>query len=112
MHHRIGHYAFIGGVLIAVIAGFLQTQEKFFALSILLLGVVVGFLNISTKEVSHFLVAAVALLVAGTADFGALNIVFSPLGSVLNAIFANIKIFVAPAALVVSLKSIFLLAHG
>ncbi|MBU2561882.1 MAG: hypothetical protein KKD17_06295 [Nanoarchaeota archaeon] len=112
MHHKVGHYAFVGGVLIAIIAGLLQTTSIFFAFSILLLGVVVGFLNISVKEVTPFLVAAIALIVAGTADFQILNTLFPPLGTVINSLFAYIRLFVAPAALVVSLKSIVNLARG
>lgn len=112
MHHKIGHFAFVGGILIAIIAGLLQTTSTFFAFSILLLGIVVGFLNISAKEVTPFLVAAVALLVAGSADFQTLNVLFNPLGTVLTSLFSFIKLFVAPAALVVSLKSIIALARG
>ncbi|MBW2972380.1 hypothetical protein KY359_05065 [Candidatus Woesearchaeota archaeon] len=112
MHHKVGHFAFVGGILIAVIAGLLQTTSIFFAFSILLLGVVVGFLNISAKEVTPFLVAAIALLLAGSADFQMLNIIFNPLGTVLTSLFTYIKLFVAPAALVVSIKSIISLARN
>jgi len=112
MHHKFGHYAFVGGVLVSIIAGLLQKVGDFFLLGILMLGIIVGFLNIPTKEVTHFLVAAIALLVAGAADFQALNIMFAPLGTVLNSLFQSISMFVAPAALVVSLKSIIGLAHG
>jgi hypothetical protein len=111
VHHRVGHYAFVGGVLIAVIAGLLQTTSTFFAFSILLLGIVVGFLNVSAKEVTPFLVAAVALMLAGSADFQILNVIFNPLGTVLTSLFSFIKLFVAPAALVVALKSIISLAR-
>ena len=110
--HKLGHIAFVGGVLIAIIAGLLQTTSTFFAFSLLLLGIVVGFLNISTKEVTPFLVAAIALIVAGSADFQVLNVIFNPLGSVMKSIFANIQIFVAPVAIVVAIKSIIDLARG
>jgi hypothetical protein len=112
MHHKVGHYAFVGGILIAILAGLLQTTSIFFAFSLLLLGIVVGFLNITAKEVTPFLVAAIALLVAGSADFQVLNIIFDPLGTVMNSLFSFIKIFVAPAAIVVSLKSIINLARS
>ena len=111
MHHKVGHFAFVGGVLLAIIAGLLRTTSTFFAFSLLLLGIVVGFLNISAKEVTPFLVATIALLVAGTADFQILNIIFDPLGSVLNSLFAYIRIFVAPAAIVVALKTVIALAR-
>ncbi len=112
MHHKVGHFAFVGGVLIAVVAGLLQATSTFFAFSLLLLGIVVGFLNISTKEDTHFLVATIALLVAGSADFQILNVIFNPLGTVMTSLFANIKIFVAPAAIVVALKAIIKLARN
>ncbi len=111
MHHKVGHYSFVGGLLICVIAGLLQAQNIFFSLGILVLGIVVGFLNITAKEVTPFLVATVALILAGSADFQMLNIIFNPLGTVMTSIFAFIKLFVAPAILVVSLKSIIKLAR-
>ncbi|MBW2967327.1 hypothetical protein KY362_02460 [Candidatus Woesearchaeota archaeon] len=111
MHHKVGHFAFVGGVLMAIIAGLLQTSSIFLLLGLLMLGVIVGFLNISAKEATPFLIAAIALLVAGTADFQPLDRIFSPLGTVLNAIFSFIRIFVAPATIVVSLKSIIELAR-
>ena len=112
MHHRVGHFAFVGGILVAVIAGLLQTSSAFFSLLLLLLGVVVGFLNVSAKEVTPFLVATIALILAGSADFKVIDTLISPLGSILNSLFAFIKLFVAPAALVVSLKSIIALARS
>ncbi len=110
MHHKVGHYAFVGGVLISVIAGLMQTTSNFFAFSILLLGVVVGFLNINAKEINHFLIASIALLVAGTTDFQVLNIIFDPLGTVLGSMFHFMGIFIAPMTLVVALKSVIKLA--
>jgi len=112
MHHRVGHYAFVGGIILAIIAGLLQLTSSFFAFSLFLLGVVVGFFNLSAKEVVPFLVAVIALLLAGAADFQVLNVLFSPLGSVLTSLFSYIKIFVAPAAIVVSLKLIVNLARS
>jgi hypothetical protein len=112
MHHRVGHYAFIGGILIAIIAALLQTTSTFFSFTLLLLGIVVGFLNIPAKEVTPFLVAVIALLVAGNADFQVLNVLFSPLGSVLNSVFAFIKIFAAPAGVIAAIKLIAVLAKA
>jgi hypothetical protein len=111
MHHRFGHYAFVGGILLAVIAGLLRTTSNMFALSLLLLGIIVGFLNISAKEITPFLVAAIALVVAGSADFQILDVLFTPLGTVMTGVFSFVRLFVAPAALVVALKSIISLAR-
>ena len=111
LHHKIGHFAFVGGVLLAIIAGLLQTTSVFFYLGLVVLGVIIGFLNINAKETTPFLVAAIALLMAGTADFQQLDRLFAPLGTVLNSLMEFIRIFVAPAAIVVGIKSIIELAR-
>ena len=56
------------------------------------------------------IVAAIALIVAGSANLIVLNTLFTPLGTTLHAILTNIKILVAPAAIVVALKAVYHLA--
>jgi len=103
---NIGHMSFIVGVLLAVLAGLipaLQTSSVTWILVVL--GLVVGFLNVTARETTEFLVAAIALLLVGSA--GALPV----LGAYVLAILANILAFVAPAALIVALKAIWELAQ-
>ena len=84
---------------------------------LVVLGAVVGLLNISEKETTSFLVATVALIVASlganvagtTGAFLPLNIV-PGLGTLVNAIVANIAIFDEPAAIIVAVKAIMNLA--
>ena len=105
MDQNMGKWAFIIGVLIAVLAGLVpawQTQP-WIAWVLVLLGLVVGLLNITARETTEFLVAAIALLLASTA--GALP----DLGMVVGQILMNIIAFVSPAALLVSLKAIWAL---
>ena len=79
---KIGEYAFLAGIAIAVLAGLVSgvtpTAIAAYAapISMLLvvLGIVVGLLNISEKETTAFLVAAIALVTAGTASFAAIDI--------------------------------------
>jgi len=96
-----GNWAFLVGLIIALVAGFVNIP--FYALILVLLGLVVGFLNVSVKETHGFLVATVALIVAGSAN---LDLVWSGL----TAILGNIVIFVAPAALVVAIKALYEIA--
>ncbi|MBD3362077.1 hypothetical protein GF358_04800 [Candidatus Woesearchaeota archaeon] len=106
MDAKIGSWAFILGVLISIVAGLIpawQTPTLIWVLVIL--GLVVGFLNITAKETTEFLVAALALMIIGSA--GAIP----ALGVIILSILANIVAFVAPAALVVALKSIWTLAQ-
>ena len=106
MDSKIGSWAFILGILISIVAGLIpawQTPTLIWVL--VLLGLVVGFLNITAKETTEFLVATLTLLLIGSA--GAIP----ALGIVVLSILANIVAFVAPAALIVALKSIWVLAQ-
>jgi len=107
-----GHWAFILGVIIAIIAGLAigfidATTGGWITIFLVVLGVIVGFLNISEKETQPFLIATIALMLVGTSLSG-LNIV--DLGMYLTSIVSNIAAFVAPAALIVALKAIYKLA--
>ena len=101
---KLGHWSFIAGVLLAIVAGLLgATYADTVAMILVTLGVVVGFLNISETEVSSFLIAAIALLLPGTAGLETLLIV----GSYLGPILTNITTFVAPAVVIVALKAVY-----
>lgn len=109
---NVGHYTFIAGVILAIIAGFiagiLRASFPFTTLLLVLLGILVGFLNITAKETTEFLVAAIALIVAGTSS-GILTII-PRIGFTLNSILSAITVFVAPAAIIVALKAVITLA--
>ncbi|MBI2507562.1 hypothetical protein HYV89_01280 [Candidatus Woesearchaeota archaeon] len=89
------------GLVLAVIFGFTGSQSMNWLL--VLLGLVVGFLNITEKEVITFLVAAIALMSAGSANLTALG----QLGSVFGSILQSVVVFVAPAAVVVAVKAVY-----
>ncbi|MBS3054584.1 MAG: hypothetical protein J4431_03545 [Candidatus Aenigmarchaeota archaeon] len=115
---KIGEYAFLAGIAIAVLAGLVSgvtpTAIAAYAapISMLLvvLGIVVGLLNISEKETTAFLVAAIALVTAGTASFAAIDI--AGVGAILGGIVKNIAVLVSPAAAIVAVKAIYSLAQG
>jgi len=106
MFHKFAHYAFIVGILIAIIAALLQTVNMFFVFSLVVLGALIGLMHLKSRNVTQFLVACIALLVAGSANFQVLNVVLDPLGTLLTTVFAYIRLFVAPVALVASFKAI------
>ena len=118
---NMGEWAYLVSIVIAVLAGIGAAAgfgaSSWVAVLLVILGVIVGLLNISEKETTSFLVATIALIVAslganvaGTAGaFSALNVV-PGLGLLVNAIVANIAIFAAPAAIVVAIKAIMNLA--
>ena len=100
-----GEWAFVLGVLLAIVAGLMTEwlSPGTVGLALVVLGLIVGFLNVQKKETANFLVAAIALMLTGLARVDQLPLV----GPYLDPVLANIVMFVAPAVLVVSLKTIF-----
>ncbi len=113
MESKLGEWAFIIGVVIAIVVSLFKVNDTiagWLALLLVVLGLIVGLLNVTEKETTPFLVASAALLITGTAG-GSLAII--PLiGPYLQNIVQNIAVFVAPAAIVVALKAIQSLAKG
>ncbi len=127
LEQKIGAFAFIVGVILAIVMGLavgvMGTAEwmGYIPLILVLLGIIVGFLNIGDKEVMPFLVAAIALMVVGTVGtlqvpgaeetvLGNIDTLIPPLGTVLAYIVSYITVFAAPAALIVALIDFYRLA--
>jgi hypothetical protein len=73
----------------------------------LLLGVVIGLTSITRKEVSGFLLAMVALLVASASNVWVGLLYLHPLlFFCASAILSYIVAFAAPAAVIISIKSV------
>jgi hypothetical protein len=103
---KIGTWAFLIGVLIAVVAGLVPSLPATqVAWVLVILGLVVGFLNVRARETQEFLIACVAILVV--AGMGAVP----PLGRTLGSILSNLISFVGPAALLVALRAVWQLAE-
>lgn len=110
---KVGAWAFILGVVIAIIAGLAASAldaitAGYITLVLVILGLIVGLLNIEDKQVTGFLIAAIALIAVGTANLSAIPYV----GLYLSVMVINIAAFVAPAALVVALKEVYDIAKG
>ncbi|MEM4347148.1 MAG: hypothetical protein QW802_00990 [Candidatus Altiarchaeota archaeon] len=100
---KIGAWSFVVGLVISILAG-LGISAEWVPFVLVVLGVLVGILNIADKEVVPFLVGAIALM------FSTYSLGYLPLGSIITAILKNINTFVAPAAAVVALRTIYDLA--
>ncbi len=119
MEKQVGNYSFIIGVIIAIVLGLASTQLGITVAAwlwslLVVLGLVVGFLNVSGKETKEFLWVTVALVVvafAGSAQVGSWDKV-QWVGPYLKGIFDSILAFVVPASVVVALKDVWGLARG
>jgi hypothetical protein len=106
----VGFWAFIAGLVIAVVVGILAALGFAGAglmsaviIVLIILGLVVGFLNITAKEMLLFLVATIALIVVGGV-FAPLNVF--RIGAILDAILALVATLMAPAAVVAAIKAL------
>jgi hypothetical protein len=102
----VGRWAFIVGLVIAVIAGLLF-QAAWVVWVLAILGVIVGLLNVGGEETQSFLLAAIAFAISASA----LNTI--PLiGGILENMLSYVAAFVAGAMVVVALKALFATARG
>jgi|TARA_B100001964_G_C13769185_1_gene395242 hypothetical protein len=106
---KVGSWAFIVGLVVAIIFGIPSiSAQSWVAPVLVILGLIIGFLNITEKEVSSFLIAAIALVVAGNANLSQVPAI----GGFLSGILGNFVVLMAPAAVVVAVKAIWELAKA
>ena len=103
----IGKWAFIVGLVIAILAAFAGSVigAGTIAFILFILGLIVGFLNIDKKNTTKFLVTVIALLILGISSLGALSVIGTTL-TYLESILTNFTAFVGAAGLVVAIKAI------
>lgn len=99
-----GKWAFIIGLILAILSGFFGIP--YLALAMLVLGLIVGFLNVSTKEEQLYLIAVAVLLAIGIGGLQALSVLGVSIATWVNTVFANFITFVAASGLVVAVKAI------
>lgn len=110
-HEDIGSKAFIAGAVIAVIAGFVNLNPDLVASALVILGLVVGRINVTEKETTAFLLATVSLVIVSTLANTGLSSVPS-IGAQLQDILTNIMTLVMPAVVVVTLRQIYGIAKS
>ena len=101
----VGSWAFLIGVILAILFSFIALPGLHWLLVIL--GLIIGLLNITESETSKFLMAGTVLVIVGSfgAD-GLSEVAFLP------AIFGNLVTLFATSTILVALKSVFELARN
>jgi hypothetical protein len=100
----IGKWAFIVGIVIAILTGF--WQQVWFPAVLFVLGVVVGFFNVSKDEVLLYLAAVAVLLLSAASLLNLQNLIGGVATKILGAILANFSAFVAASGLVVAIRTV------
>src|SRR3989338_10245870 len=103
----LGKWAFLIGLVLAVIIGLFSTVEGTYAIVLVVIGLIVGLLNVADEEVMPFLMSGAVLIIASSLGAGELSAAPSYVNSVLQALLA---IFV-PATIIVAIKNVFSIAR-
>jgi DMSO reductase anchor subunit len=117
---KIAHWAFAAFVIIAIVMGLVVGYMYYnrdtntgnvdgdVTLVLLILGIIVGLVMITTKEVTPFLIATIALIVASVSNVWApLSTIHELLADWAQYILHYIVAFVAPAAVIIAIKAVF-----
>ena len=107
--NAIGAWAFLIGVVLAIILGLFQSNlgnVTWIPVVLVLIGLVVGLLNVGASENSNFLLASVSLVIVAFMGSAVLQVV----PQVANILSALMVLFV-PAAVIVALRTIFVIAR-
>jgi len=114
---KIGAWAFLGGLILAVILGLFSASlnPSIYSVIVALLviaGILVGLLNVTSKESQGFLLAGVSLVIVSYCGQGTLtglgNITW--IGPILSNVLSSLMILFVPTTIIVALKSVFELA--
>ncbi len=103
----LGGWAFLIGVVLAVVLGLLGSITNQWIIVLVILGLIVGLLNIADQEVNGFLTSGIILVIASALGQGVMGSVVI-LNNILQALLA---IFV-PAIIIVAIKHVFSLAKN
>lgn len=117
---KMVHWLFIAFVIIAIVMGLVvgymhynsdpnfDNANAYVTLVLLIMGIIVGLATITQKEVTPFLIAAIALIVASISNvWYPLNTIHALLYNWATYILSYIVAFVAPAAVIIAIKAVF-----
>jgi hypothetical protein len=104
---NLGHFFFSLGILLVVLFTIADPNHLNGTKGaiLLVLGAVVGFLDVDKKEAPYFLLAALGLIIASAAPVQVIE--FLNIGNYIRAALLNTAIFLSLAVVMVSLKIIY-----
>jgi hypothetical protein len=111
-NNMIGSWAFTIGVVVAILLGVLSGMfspdaKTWLSIALIVIGIIVGLLNITGDETHQFLITAAILVFVSSQGADKLAAVWAPLADV----FSNLMSLFVPATIVVAIKAVFALAR-
>ena len=103
----LGSWAFLIGLILAVVLGLFQSSGFSMTITyvLIVLGLIVGLLNVADEEVEPFLMSGVVLVIVGTLGQSVVQTV-----PVFDRILQALTLLFVPATIIVALKNVFSLA--
>jgi len=123
--NTLGAWAFLIGVILAIIIGLSTSglfpikeinDNKVFSSAIygvlVLLGIFVGYMNVTGKDSQTFLLAGAVLVIVSRFGIDAVQgtVIGIGVGSVVTSVFAALLALFVPATIIVALKTVFSIA--
>ena len=112
--NKIGSWAFLIGLLLAVIfgvigfeSGLLGLQGQTIIYILVAIGIIIGFLNVAGKEVQPFMMSGTVLIIASALAGSMLTSI-----KYIGGIFGALLLIFAPATVIVAIKNVFQLARN
>ncbi len=112
----LGAYAFLIGVVLAVIFGMfnepLDQAGGLFYTTLVLIGLIIGFMNTNDKDSMTFLIASLSLVIVGSLGMEPLKYIALNNYAVtsLRNVLGSLLLLFVPATIVVALKTVFSMA--
>jgi len=103
----VGSWAFLLGVVLAFVLGLLGEISNVWIVVLVIIGLIIGLLNISEKETTPFLVSGVILIIASALGR---NVFYNV--QVLSQVLDALLIIFIPAIIVVAIRNVFNLAEN
>jgi hypothetical protein len=113
----IGSWAFLAGVVIAVIAGIifglnptsnlLNGENQVLTITLVIIGLVVGLLNVTNKESTAFLLSGISLIIASVFGAGITSSI-----PAISFILSFLLLIFVPATIIVAIRNVFSLAKN
>ena len=109
----VGAYAFLIGVVLAVIFGMfnnsLEQAGGLFYSTLVIIGVIVGFMNSGDKDSITFLIASLSLVIVGALGMEPLKYIALNNYAVdsLRNVLGSLLVLFVPATIIVALKTVF-----
>lgn len=105
----LGGWAFVVGLILAVVLAIFGIEQTWPAYLLIVLGLIVGILNVSGNEAISFLIAGIAFMLTFSA-LGDVAMGIPKIGGSLSEFFRLVNIFIAPATGIVAFRALFGLA--